>query len=622
MRFMSQKGGHMIVTLCYWGLLFCLFFAVGWCGQIIARGIWKQEVIESWDSILMTGIVLSTLYAETASLFFPLGAGAALGLLASAIGAILVWHKEMVGFFRESVKHMAKGSLVRNGVMLLFFALLAAFWTCFDLCDFDNLNYHAQSIRWLEEYGVVKGLGNLHTRLAYNSAFFALQAIFSFAWMGKMSLHSLNGFLWVFAMYFCGFGWAKENRTSRTISLSSIFRVFLFLVVARRGLAGATPTVDFLPLFLTGYVFIKWCELNENKNECTAPYALLGILCVFCVTVKLSAAMLAFFCLKPLVNYASKRNWREMVGFLAGCGVVLTPFLVRNVLLSGWLVYPCPWLDWVDVDWKVPSLSVISEVTAIRAYALFGETWDWRYIFLQDTSVSWFAHWLSTNSIWGYMAVGSSVVFYVVWGGLWLRRKVKRRGKRYDTIVFGTAFVGFSYMMLTAPSLRFGIWWMFAGLAMTCWMFVDWMVRHCPRIIDESTRRFALRIVPVVCLVYASVVLVKLCGVAWGRKGGVKAHLLWPCDYADTGATAAWKDMGGQRFYYHERTPDGPGEGWLNGYHGFPGTEYRTMLELIELRGESLSDGFRRRSDTQSLGVDFRGRVLDAEELRLLGRKP
>lgn len=32
--------------------------------------------------------------------------------------------------------------------------------------------YHVQSIRWIEEYGIAPGLGNLHYHLAYNSAFF------------------------------------------------------------------------------------------------------------------------------------------------------------------------------------------------------------------------------------------------------------------------------------------------------------------------------------------------------------------------------------------------------------------------------------------------------------------
>ncbi len=612
----------MIVTLCYWMLLSCVFFAVGWCGRKIARGIWQQEVIDSWDAILMTGIVLSTLYAETASLLFPLGAEAAMGLLAPAMVAIAVWNKEMVGFFRKSAKNMERGPWVCNGAMLLVFTLLATTWTCFDLCDFDNLNYHAQSIRWLEEYGVVKGLVNLHTRLAYNSAFFPLQALFSFAWAGGRSLHSLNGFFWVFAMCFCCFGREGKRKEERRVPLSGVFRVLLLLVVARRGLAGPTPTADFLPLFLTGYVFVKWCELNEKKVEGTAPYILLGLLAVFCATVKLSGAMLVCFCQKPLCDMVSKTQWKALACFVAGCTVIVAPFLVRNVLLSGWMVYPFPALDLFDVDWKIPVLAPLSDCAAIRAYALFGDGWDWSYHYLQNSPVACFSEWFAGIAVLGRVAVVTSFGFYIVCGMWGLFRWRKRGEHLYDGVIFGTAFAGFVYMLLTAPSLRFGIWWVMIGWVMTCWAIVDIGVRRMPknRCLLLTTGMKILG--QIVCVLYVGAVFIKLCTVAWLRDGSPRHNWLFPADYGDAGATAAWVEMGGQKFYFRERTPNGPREGGLNGYHGFPGTEYRTTFDLIEMRGDDLADGFRRRADIRCMGYDFRGRFLEEEELAFLGLEP
>ena len=48
---------------------------------------------------------------------------------------------------------------------------------------YDTGLYHAQAIRWIEEYGVVPGLANLHSRFGYNSASFALSAFFSETWL-------------------------------------------------------------------------------------------------------------------------------------------------------------------------------------------------------------------------------------------------------------------------------------------------------------------------------------------------------------------------------------------------------------------------------------------------------
>lgn len=462
----------MIVTLFYWGLLYGTFAGMGWWCRKVAQSICKQDIIGTWDAILMSGIVLSTLYAETISLFAPLGLWALLGLLVVSWISMAIWHKEMFKlFFPNKSPPGMKARRIWNGMVLLASLGFAAWWSCSDLCDFDSLNYHAQSIRWLEEHGIVKGLGNLHTRLAYNSAFFPLQALFSFTWAYGQSLHSLNGFLWVFAMCFCCFRGDKSPEETRTMPLSDVFRVLLFLVTARRGLAGPTPTPDFFPLFLTGYVFVKWCELDEQGQPRMAPRVWLGWLAVFCASVKLSGAMLACFCLQPTFVMFFRKNWKGLAGILVGCAAILSPFLTRNVLVSGWLVYPWAGLDLFDV-------------------------------------------------------------------------------------------------------------------------------------------------------VYATAVAVKLCGLAWKRNESPWRNCLFPADYPDGGAEAAWMEMGGHRFYYHARWPGGPNDGGLNSYWGFPGTECRTLLERIEMRSAGLSGGFRARSDARNRGYDFQGRWLDHEEQSLLLQKP
>ena len=618
----------MIVTLCYWTILFGAFFGVGWAGRRMAHWVWKQDVIQTWDGILMTGVVLSTLYAETVSIFFPLGAGAALVLLGLSTASILVWHGDMGRFWGDACARTGWKQCLLQGAMLLLFIVLAALWTCFDLCDFDNLNYHAQSIRWLEEYGVVKGLGNLHTRLAYNSAFFPLQALFSFSWVVDRSLHSLNGFLWVFAMCFCSYGRKQKKGCFGALHehlcampLSSVFRVLLCFVTVRRGLAGGTPTADFLPLFLTGYIFVKWCELNENDAEDIIPYVFLAFLAIWSTTVKLSAAMLGCFCLKPLIVISRRRDWKNAIGFFVICGLILAPFFVRNVLLSGWLVYPFPWLDLFAMDWKIPSLVSVSDAAAIRGYALFGDAWDWSYEYLKNSPITWLVQWFGGIPFWGRIVVVINVVFYLLMGVcfVWLPRKCRK--SQYDGVIWGTAFAGFAYMMLTAPSLRFGIWWMFVGVAMTYWMLANWLGIQLLGKMDK-TRCLMKGAFHALCLIYVVIALKNLCGVASRREGGLKSHVVYPCDYVDTGSTVAWMDVGGQRFYYRERTPTGPREGGMNGYHGFPGTEYRTTLELIELRDGNIAGGFPRRKDTQCLGIDFRGQMLDGQDLALLGWTP
>ena len=77
--------------------------------------------------------------------------------------------------------------------------LLMAYGTSRGYMHVDTGLYHAQAIRWIEEYGVVPGLGNLHSRFAYNSAAFPLCAVYSMRWLGGSlfpeGMHAVQGFL-------------------------------------------------------------------------------------------------------------------------------------------------------------------------------------------------------------------------------------------------------------------------------------------------------------------------------------------------------------------------------------------------------------------------------------------
>ena len=87
-------------------------------------------------------------------------------------------------------KNSSAGKLV-----LAISIILWCFCTSRGYMHYDSDLYHAQSIRWIEEYGIVKGLGNIHVRFAYNSSFFALSALYSMKFLCGRSLHTVNGLI-------------------------------------------------------------------------------------------------------------------------------------------------------------------------------------------------------------------------------------------------------------------------------------------------------------------------------------------------------------------------------------------------------------------------------------------
>lgn len=65
--------------------------------------------------------------------------------------------------------------------------------------------------------------------------------------------------------------------------------------------------------------------------------------------------MLVILALYPAACLIRSKEWKKIgIYLLCGC-VVLAPWLVRNVLISGWLIYPFAAIDLFSVDWKIPA---------------------------------------------------------------------------------------------------------------------------------------------------------------------------------------------------------------------------------------------------------------------------
>lgn len=178
---------------------------------------------------------------------------------------------------------------------------------------------------------------------------------------------------------------------------------------------------------------------------------------------------------------------------------------------------------------------------------------------------------------------------------------------------------GFLYWLLTAPSLRFGMWWAGMGMAYWAWLAYGWVAGAAPgkwRSRAAIAGRWFFALACAAEFWHAAQQCRRLAGIPWRAAAG---HWAMPGDYAREWSRQAWAEMGGQRFFYCKRTPAGPQDGGLNGYWGFPGTECATTLARIEMRGTGLEDGFRVRKECEGVAYDFQGKLLTADEAGWFG---
>ncbi len=609
----------MLFTAFSWIIIAIIFSGIGFACNKLIKNILGYEV-RNLHGIVMLGMVFSTVYAETFSIIHKLGCMAFIILSIIVFLSLLYSGGEIYDFLCDVKRRMSADRIKTLSLFLIFvvFLTFASFVASRAPIGFDTSNYHAPDIRWLEEYGAVKGAGNIASRLAYNSSFHCLQALFSFAWIGGMSYHSMNGFIWLFmAMYaVCSLFFV----TDRHFGVSDILRV-LFLWILFGCISWgmneplSAPITDFLPVCLIQYIFIEWCSLNELGEIDEVPYGLLSILGVFATSVKLSAVVLVFLAGRPLIGLIRKRRYDTLTCFICMAFMVIVPFLARNIILSGYLLYPIAKLDLFDFDWEISKSVVVTDSASIKLYAR--NEGAYQYSNLRKSFFEWFVEWQKIHYAWHAMYVMCDLILAPLIIVIRLYMYIKKRHVYYDHIIYIDAALGFLVWLFSAPLLRFGIGWIYILPVIFIYCIVDMM--DTDKAFDEKYENLWSKLKNYRSFIVMLIVVFLMCFVNMQRM------LLWedfdariiPKDYDHTVDDERTYEISGYKFYYSSSLKD-PEEGLLIGYDGFPGALKLEMIKRIELRGNSLADGFRVKKEYKNIPCDSHGRELNAEEIAIL----
>lgn len=218
-----------------------------------------KKIKFSWTHYMMAGIIAITVYVEFFSIF------AKIGILAHGV---MLMAALFIGYFRR--KELGKLLRTYRGVICSWegffygcFILLIAFFTSRGDFHTDTNIYHAAAIRLYEEYGVLKGAGNLQLHYAYNSAYLAFASIFSLNWLFGRSLHTTTGLLEVVLCLYAFHGLKNfKQHESHMADMMRIGILFYTLVNVTRSMS---PATDYAVMFFVFFVVTAWCDLIEQK---------------------------------------------------------------------------------------------------------------------------------------------------------------------------------------------------------------------------------------------------------------------------------------------------------------------------------------------------------------------
>lgn len=565
----------MVSVVLIWIYMSITSFTVGYgVLRLMTRHFPYQ--VKNGDAYLLCGLACVTVYAQFFSLFSGVGLPAN-GLLCVVCAGILWWErKDLGGLFS---RYLTGGRMVC--VLALF--LLFAYGTSRGMIHYDTGLYHAQSIRWIEEYGIVKGLGNLHCRLAYNSASFALSALYSMAFLGGRSFHCCAGFLaFVLAVICLETGASLRAGRLRCSDFARVMCVYYLVNIFDEMVS---PASDYFMVLLAFYIVIRWLDLLESGEQTVLPYALLCVLGVFLMTVKLSAALILLLTIYPAYYLLRGKRWGEASLYL-GLGIVTAlPYFIRNVVISGWLVYPFTQLDLFSVSWKIPKGVADYDAREIQVWGR-----GYRDVSLFDMPMrewlpAWFRGLAGSDRLFVIAAAFSVFVLLVIAVGMAFRWWRRQWGL---LLLQGTVAASFVFWLCTSPLMRYGCVYVYLTPAVVLGGVYEAFLSAGS---DEKRRGGSRRLVQdgmvgrivKLCGVAAVSVLLVYKALALGREIAVSyenAYWVLQKDYENY-ETLSY-EIEGVTFYY-------PAEGDQVGYESFPSSPAKAEISFL---GEGLADGF------------------------------
>ena len=447
----------MLIYLLYW---LCISITTYLIGRLIVDATAKLTSPSSPLTLppiycLLTGIAFISILGDIWSLFGPIGGLCQIALLLIAIGSIT--------YLRRQIKLKIDPKSLWLLSLLFFVAILLSYQT---VSFADHFAYYLPTTKWIEHFGVVPGIANLNARIGFNSNLYMLYALCNTKTVLGQDLYALNGlfFIW-FNHYFISNlirPQSNKQQTSATILLAlALVFPFSFLV--------CTMDADYLTIMASLFLFHEFLYSKETKKAQAGQIIILSIIVAFMVTIRPFCLLLGIVPLL-LSHHSIRRHLYVGIGI---AGLYLLPWLIRNVLISGYLVFPFYFIDLFSVEWKIPKEVIIpnyqiigefAKVNIIRpAYLLDG---------IQSWSLTeWLPHWIENQQkhLLGLAVLGGLPLAWTA--SLFLISFKRKLIYHLPLLLFS---IGVSVLwFLSFPAIRFGWPWISLLIALSSWPIVN-----------------------------------------------------------------------------------------------------------------------------------------------------
>ena len=411
---------------------------------------------------LVLGIAVSSTFLAAYSLFAPIGL--LLQIVVSCL-VLVVTFPSLVRLFTTTWNLAERSLRILIVTGLPWPILWALYRSAGPVGVYDTGTYHLQAVRWTKEYGSVPGLANLFGQLGFNSHWHVLWAFFDHgAFDGGRSFHVAGlvpfAVLLGLALESCA-RLAKGDRSLGTWlplvgcpALTYYYKEFL------ASLGTDMPAATFVL-----YALVRAVQASEQiralRND-RLPMRPDGVLVrvaaasSLACTVKLSAVPALAL---PFVLYGGRSVYRARCIACALVLSVLLPHFLRNVVLTGHLLYPAPSVSLSLFDWAVPVDDVAIMKQHIKEFAIV-RTFDCDISKMQveELMLAWLRSWSGASKVqalalWLFVLSPITFVLFAIGGSRCFVPVVRQ------VRLFFIVTIGLMFCLSVAPEPRFlGVW--------------------------------------------------------------------------------------------------------------------------------------------------------------------
>lgn len=309
---------------------------------------------------------------------------------------------------------------------------------------FDEGAYHLPLIRMWETMGLVPGFANLNGHYGLNSTWHQISAFGNLDFIpGWKREFALNGLVSTVLALFSASRLAAllrgENRVSAWLALPLPFLIFRNLLTG--------PSTDIPAIVATWFLFIFWTESLEKREDPVRAWPAFVLLPFWITVLKTSSAALLLIPAGMFALALPGSQIRDMSRILLSGLIILGPWLLQNILLSGYAVFPIRFTATGRLPWQLPA-DMLEKKFNLAQFGAFAPPAHY--------TPEWFQGWLLAHNpdsrliiILGFLGLAGGFLFLVF-----------RPGWRFpfSMLLYGTllsAVTGW-FFSITEPRYGFG----------------------------------------------------------------------------------------------------------------------------------------------------------------------